>query len=98
MSLRRSTSERQNEFYNLHRFGSNPTLPIDSVWGAVITSDENVECGGMDAIMIKTNRLEQLNLSDEWSHITVIGDKELKDIEVSGKRLIRSLNVHKVPP
>ena len=87
----------KNEFYNLHRFGSNPTLPIDSVWGAVITSDENVECRDMDAIMIKTNHLEQLNLSDEWSHITVIGDKDLKDIEVSGKRLIRSLNVHKGP-
>jgi len=87
----------KNEFYNLHRFGSNPTLPIDSLWGAVITSDENVECGGMDAIMIKTKDLEQLNLSDEWSHITVIGDKDLKDIDVSGKRLIRSLNVHKGP-
>ena len=42
----------KNEFYNLHRFGSNPTLPIDSLWGAVITCDENVECQGFHCIHI----------------------------------------------
>ena len=86
-----------NDFYNLHRYGSNPTLPIDSIWGAVLTSDANVECDNADALMIKTSETSELNIPDEWSHITVIGDSKLNDITVSGKRVIRSLNVHKGP-
>ena len=38
-----------------------------------------------------------LDLGHEWSHVTVIGDKDLEAINVTGKRLIRSLNVHKGP-
>ncbi len=86
-----------NEFYNLHRYGSNPTLPIDSLWGAVVTRDENVDCENSDAMLIKTQETKSLALNDEWSHVTVIGDKELEEISVSGKRLIRSFNVHKGP-
>ena len=87
----------KNEFYNLHRFGSNPTLPIDSLWGAVVTRDENVQCGNMDALMIKTDGISELNLDDELSHLAIIGDKHLNIINVSGKRIIRSLNVHYGP-
>ena len=87
----------KNEFYNLHRFGSNPTLPIGSLWGAVVTRDENVQCGNMDALMIKTDGISELNLDDELSHLAIIGDKHLNIINVSGKRIIRSLNVHKGP-
>ena len=87
----------KNDFYAMHRFGSNPTLPIDSVWGAIITRDETVECGGTDALMIKTDEIDNLNLSHDWSHITIIGDSYLNQINVTGKRLIRSLNVHKGP-
>ena len=86
-----------NEFYNLHRYGSNPTLPIDSLWGAVVTRDENIDCENSDAMLIKTQDTKSLTLNDEWSHVTIIGDKELEEISVSGKRLIRSLNVHKGP-
>lgn len=86
-----------NEFYNLHRYGSNPTLPIDSLWGAVVTRDESVECENSDAMLIKTQDTKSLDLRHEWSHITVIGDKDLEAINVTGKRLIRSLNVHKGP-
>ena len=85
----------KNEFYNLHRFGSNPTLPIDSLWGAVVTRDANIQSRNMDALMIKTDGVSDLNLSDEWSHLAIIGDKHLNHIEVTGKRIIRSLNVHK---
>ena len=87
----------KNDFYAMHRFGSNPTLPIDSVWGAIITRDETVECGGTDALMIKTDEVDNLNLSHDWSHITIIGDSYLNQINVTGKRLIRSLYVHKGP-
>ena len=87
----------KNDFYAMHRFGSNPTLPIDSVWGAIVTRDEKVECEDTDALMIKTNKVDNLNLSQEWSHITIIGDQHLNEINVTGKRLIRSLNVHKGP-
>lgn len=86
-----------NEFYNLHRYGSNPTLPIDSLWGAVVTRDESVECENSDAMLIKTQDTKCLDLGHEWSHVTVIGDKDLEAINVTGKRLIRSLNVHKGP-
>lgn len=86
-----------NDFYNLHRFGSNPTLPIDTLWGAVITQDENVDCTNMDALMVKTNNTSELNISQECSHITVIGDRNLNSINVTGTRVIRSLNVHKGP-
>ena len=86
-----------NEFYNLHRYGSNPTLPIDSLWGAVVTRDESVECENSDALLIKTQDTKCLNLRHEWSHVTVIGDKDLEAINVTGKRLIRSLNVHTGP-
>ena len=87
----------KNDFYSMHRFGSNPTLPIHSLWGAVITTDENVECGGTDALMIKTDEVKNLNLRHEWSHITIVGDKHLDQINVAGKRMIRSFNVHKGP-
>jgi len=86
-----------NEFYNLHRYGSNPTLPIDSLWGAVVTRDESVGCENSDAMLIKTQDTKSLDLRHEWSHVTVIGDKDLEAINVTGKRLIRSLNVHKGP-
>ena len=86
-----------NEFYNLHRYGSNPTLPIDSLWGAVVTRDESVECENSDALLIKTQDTKCLDVRHEWSHVTVIGDKDLEAINVTGKRLIRSLNVHKGP-
>ena len=86
-----------NEFYNLHRYGSNPTLPIDSLWGAVVTRDECVECENSDALLIKTQDTKCLDVRHEWSHVTVIGDKDLEAINVAGKRLIRSLNVHKGP-
>ena len=86
-----------NEFYNLHRYGSNPTLPIDSLWGAVVTRDESVGCENSDAMLIKTQDTKSLDLRHEWSHVTVIGDKDLEAINVTGKRLIRSLNVHMGP-
>ena len=81
-----------NEFYNLHRYGSNPTLPIDSLWGAVVTRDESVECENSDALLIKTQDTKCLDVRHEWSHVTVIGDKDLEAINVTGKRLIRSLS------
>ena len=87
----------KNEFYNLHRYGSNPTLPIESLWGAVVTRDENASSDNSDALLIKTCEAKELCLNDEWSHITVIGDKNLEDIQVTGKRVIRSLHVHKGP-
>jgi len=87
----------KNDYYAMHRFGSNPTLPIDSLWGAIITKDANVEGKEIDALMIKTDGIKQLDLSEEWSHLTIIGDKHLNHINVTGKRLIRSLNVHKGP-
>ncbi len=86
-----------NEFYNLHRYGSNPTLPIDSLWGAVVTRDESVEFENSYYLLIKTQYTKCLDVRHEWSHVTVIGDKDLEAINVTGKRLIRSLNVHKGP-
>ncbi len=86
-----------NDFYNLHRYGSNPTLPIDSLWGAVVTRDENVICENADALMIKTDSIKVLNIDQEWSHITVNGDKYLEEVNISGNRVIRSFHVHKGP-
>ena len=86
-----------DEFYNLHRFGSNPTLPIDTIWGAVVTSDARVDFEEMDALMIKTNGVEKLELNQEISHLTIIGDLDLTDVKVTGKRIMRSLTVHRGP-
>jgi hypothetical protein len=85
------------EHYALHRFGSSPTLPLDNVWGATITSDPNIECEKMDALMIKTKDNPELKLDGEWSHISIIGDKTLASIEVEGKRTIQNFVVHKGP-
>ena len=86
-----------SDFYNLHRYGSNPTLPIGNLWGAVVTRDETTSNKGADAILIKTDGIKDLSISDEWSHITVIGDKKLQQIGVTGNSVIRSFHVHKGP-
>ncbi len=86
-----------SDFYNLHRYGSNPTLPIGNLWGAVVTRDETISNKGADAILIKTDGIKDLSISDEWSHITVIGDKKLQQIGVTGNSVIRSFHVHKGP-
>ena len=62
-----------------------------------MTRDESVECENSDALLIKTQDTKCLDVRHEWSHVTVIGDKDLEAINVTGKRLIRSLNVHKGP-
>ena len=86
--------KHKDEFYNLHRYGSNPTLPIDSLWGAVITRDENIDCENMDALLIHPNEVKKLSLSQECSHITVVGDSSLEEINITGKRVIRTLNIN----
>ena len=53
----------KNEFYNLHRYGSNPTLPIESLWGAVVTRDENASSDNSDALLIKTCEATELCLN-----------------------------------
>jgi hypothetical protein len=83
----------KNSFYNLHRFASSPTLPLGNLWGAVITREHEVVCDGMDALMIKPEHIKDLKIEGEWSHISIIGDKLLKSIEVTGKRIISNFVV-----
>jgi hypothetical protein len=87
----------KNDHYNLHRFASNPTLPLGNVWGAIITTEHDIECEQMDALMIKPEEVAELEIDGEWSHISVIGDKHLTDIKVKGKRVISNFVVHKGP-
>jgi len=88
----------KNDFYNLHRFASNPTLPLGGyLWGAIVTRDHNIECGEMDALMIKPQGVPELKIDGEWSHISVIGDKHLDSITVTGSRIIRNFVVHRGP-
>ncbi|MDE0954315.1 MAG: hypothetical protein OR994_06540 [Candidatus Poseidoniales archaeon] len=87
----------KNNFYNLHRYASNPTLPLGNIWGAVITRDSTIQCGEMDALMLKTTEITDLKLDGEWSHISLIGDRHLQSIEVSGKRVINNIVINKGP-
>ena len=56
----------KNDFYSMHRFGSNPTLPIDSLWGAIITRDENVDSKDLDALMIKTDGVKIIKIPKKF--------------------------------
>ncbi len=87
----------KSNFYNLHRFGSNPTLPIDHLWGAVVTRSPEVECEGMDALMIKPTGIADLKIDDEWTHISLVGDKTLETVEVTGKNVIRNFVINRGP-
>jgi len=85
----------RNNFYNLHRYASNPTLPLGNIWGAIITRDPTIQCGDMDALMLKTTEITDLKLDGEWSHIFLVGDRSLQSIEVSGKRIINNIVINK---
>ena len=87
----------KNEHYAIHRFGSSPTLALENVWGAVVTKDPNSDCSNCDALLFKCDNLEQLRLSEELSHVTIIGDRSLKSVEIEGQRIIRNLAVHGAP-
>ena len=87
----------KSHFYNLHRFGSNPTLPMDHLWGAVVTRSPEVECDGMDALMIKPTGIADLKIDDEWTHISIVGDKTLETVEVTGKKVIRNFVINRGP-
>jgi hypothetical protein len=84
-----------NDFYSLHRFASNPTLPLSTIWGALITRETCFENEDLDALLIKTTNIKDLEIKGEWSHISIISDSQLCRIEVKGKRIIRDLVVHK---
>lgn len=86
-----------NSHYCIHRFGSDPTLPMETLWGAVISQDDKVKCEKMDALILKSTSASQLDITDELSHISIIGDKHLQQINVSGKRIIKKLTVHQGP-
>ena len=86
-----------NSHYCIHRFGSDPTLPMETLWGAVISQDDKVKCKKMDALILKSTSASQLDITDELSHISIIGDKHLQQINVSGKRIIKKLTVHQGP-
>ena len=87
----------KKDHYALHRFGSNPTLPLDTLWGAIVTNDHEVDCAGIDDLIMKTQGISDLEVKDDLSHISIIGDKSLNSIKVTGKRIIRSFTVHQGP-
>jgi hypothetical protein len=87
----------KNNFYSLHRFGSNPTLPLDNLWGAVVTRTPEISCEGMDALMMKPTGVTDLKIDDDWTHVSLVGDRTLETVEVTGKKVIRSLVVNRGP-
>lgn len=91
------------EFYCIHKHvirieqSLQRHLPQSSIWGAVITRDPNIESKNMDAVMLHTNGVKDLEINEEWSHISVVGDEILEKISVNGKREISKLVIHKAP-
>ena len=83
----------EQNYYTLHRYESNPTLPLHHINGAIITSDQGIDATDYDALIIRTEEISKLGIEDELSHIYVIGDKNLNRIDVNGNRVIRNLLV-----
>ncbi len=86
----------EGETYNVHRFDSSPTLPIEDLWGTVITQDPNI-LSNSDSIILKTVGQKEVHLTQEFSKISLIGDDSLEEVFVSGKRLISNFTVFKGP-
>ena len=78
-------------YYTLHRYESNPTLPLHHINGAIITNDESIDATSYDALILKTEKITKLCIQDELSHVYVIGNKYLNQINVNGNRVIRNL-------
>jgi len=87
----------KNIGYMLHRVTSHPTLPLEQLWGAVITREPQVDCEEYDALMIYPDQVEDLKIEGNWSQIAIIGDKHLTSVEVEGSRVIRDFVIHKGP-
>ncbi|MBM54948.1 MAG: hypothetical protein CMB32_00115 [Euryarchaeota archaeon] len=79
------------------RYSLQMRIPSQAIWGAVITRDSNIKCGNMDALMIYSENLTDLHIDCELSHISVIADKFLEDINVGGKRQISKFVVYEGP-
>ena len=85
----------KNVGYMLHRVTSHPTLPLEQLWGAVITREPQVDCEEYDALMIYPHQVDNLKIEGDWSQIAIIGDKHLTCVDVEGSRVIRDLVIHK---
>ena len=85
----------KNVGYMLHRVTSHPTLPLEQLWGAVITREPQVDCEEYDALMIYPHQVDNLKIEGDWSQIAIIGDKHLTCVEVEGSRVIRDFVIHK---
>ena len=79
------------------RYSLQMRIPSQAIWGAVITRDSNIKCGNMDALMIYSESLTDLQIDCELSHISVIGDEFLENINVGGKRQISKFVVYEGP-
>ena len=79
------------------RYSLQMRIPSQAIWGAVITRDSNIKCGNMDALMIYSENLTDLQIDCELSHISVIGDEFLENINVGGKRQISKFVVYEGP-
>ena len=87
-----SVKDKSN-FYTLHRYASHPTLPMSEINGAIITTDVGVDTKGFDALIIKTKEIKQIKFEKDLSHIHVIADSELHEVEINARRIVRSLVV-----
>ena len=79
------------------RYSLQMRIPSQAIWGAVITRDSDIKCGNMDALMIYSENITDLQIDCELSHISVIADKFLENINVGGKRQISKFVVYEGP-
>ena len=83
----------ESNHYCIHRFGSDPTLPMETLWGAIISQDTKVKCGKLDALILKSTGDNQLDITDELSHIEGIDENnEIKKIRIYPQKS-KSLNL-----
>jgi len=89
----------ENEFYNINRHveidSSTVQTLAPTVWGAVISRDDKVDCGKLGALMLYTKNVEEIILNNELTHMTIIGDDKLESIRLEGHTEISKFVIHK---
>ncbi len=89
----------EHEFYNINRHieidSSTMQTLAPTVWGAVISRDQEVDCQKLGALMLYTKNVQDIVLNNDLTHMTVIGDDKLKSIRLEGESEISKFVIHK---
>ena len=59
-------------------------LPFNGRWDVVVTRNSDIKKEDCDALMIKTEGISNLEIDEDWSHISVIGNPSLHNVTING--------------